>query len=337
MLALRDRLSQQRLKAWWGSLLGLSESRHIAQERERSIRMGWILGLLSIAPDIAATYLTGSVAMLTDVFRTGTDTLASFLSWLTVRKIAHGKTVKYNYGYGKLESLASLAVAGAMTLSFLVIIFCAFERFRAPQLLNVENTTYAIIVPIVAGLTNAWCWRRNYRLARRQPSPIMESQWRLFRAKTMINLCVLCALAFSLLFHQFKWSVYIDPVASLLLASFLLFSSYQIVSMSIYDLLDRALEESLRLTIERTLTLFAGRFRALHGVRSRRSGSHIYLEIFVEFDGDSRMADVQQLIEEMVIYLESKIQGSQIVIIPSTSSLLLELTDSPAPACLPVA
>jgi divalent metal cation (Fe/Co/Zn/Cd) transporter len=56
---------------------------------------------------------------------------------------------------------------------------------------------------------------------------------------------------------------------------------------------------------------------AIHGVRSRRSGGDVYIQILLEFDGDRKMAEVQQTIDEMKFALEKKIPGSQVLIAPT--------------------
>ena len=106
-------------------------------------------------------------------------------------------------------------------------------------------------------------------------------------------------------------------LSGLLLASLLAFSAYQIVAASVYDLLDRSLEESLGIIIENGLEEYAGQYQAVHGLRSRKSGGHTYIELFLEFPGYARMADVQQLMNRMQRELETKIPNSHIVIVPS--------------------
>lgn len=318
MLGLGRKRDHEPLPVWWGKFLSVKlPSLYIAQERERSLLMGWVLGVLSIIPDIFATITTGSVTMLTDVIRTATDTLASFLSWLTVRRLARGKTDTYNYGYGKLENLSGLAVAATMSLSFIIIIISAVERFRHP--VHVHQIFIGVLFTVIAGITNSWFWLRNYQLAKREPSPVMESQWRLFRSKTFINMCVLIALTLSHTLSDYPWSRFIDPLMSMLLASFLLFTSYQIVSMSVNDLLDRSLEESLQMVIRNDLILHLDAETKLHGIRSRRSGSHVYIEIFLQFAGERKMKDVQALIDRLRDSLEDKIPNSQITIAPTTT------------------
>ncbi|MCX6001888.1 MAG: cation transporter, partial [Chloroflexi bacterium] len=114
---------------------------------------------------------------------------------------------------------------------------------------------------------------------------------------------------------------FVDPLGSVIIGLFIVQSIYNISAMSVYDLLDRALEESLQLIILRELAGYFDEYEAIHGIRSRRSGANVYVEIFLEFDGEKKMAEVQQVINSMKANLEKKIHGSEIVISPATADV----------------
>jgi ferrous-iron efflux pump FieF len=113
----------------------------------------------------------------------------------------------------------------------------------------------------------------------------------------------------------------VDPVGSVIIGLFILQSIYNISTMSVHDLLDRALEESLQIIILRELAQYFDEYEAIHGIRSRRSGANVYVEIFLEFDGDRKMAEVQKVIDAIRTGLEGKITGSEIVISPATAAV----------------
>jgi len=286
------------------------------REKERSVRSAFLLGLLTFFPDLAAVILGQSATILAGFLKTTAETLATLLAWLSLRKLTTGKTDVYNYGYGKLESLSSLAVAGAMFISFGLVIAVAIGRFLNPT--PVGQVGLGLAISTVACFANVYFWRRNYVLARQEPSPLMESQWRLYRIKTIANLSTVAALGLSVLLRQQAWSVYIDPIGSLILCGFLLASAYRVASSSVYDLLDRTLDESLQFVILQELAAHFDQYERFHGVQSRRSGGDVYIEIFLEFDGNQKMSEVQRMIESMKRNLEQKIKNSQVSIIPTT-------------------
>ena len=285
--------------------------------KERSILTSFLLGVVVLIPDIIAVILANSVMLLSDLLKSGSETVATFLSWLAVRKVRQGKTFDYNYGQGKLENISSLAVAGAMLLSWMIVTYGAIERFRHPS--KIGSIAFALFVTGGSALVNFRIWRNNLKLSRIEASPIIESQWRLYRAKTVANICVVTSLILSAMFREYQWSAYIDPVGALLISGFLLQSAYRVITDSVYDLLDRTLDESLQLVILGELAAYFHDYVALHGIRSRRSGSNVYIEIFMEFEGDRRMSEVQAVIDRMKTDLEQKIKGSQVMIAPATA------------------
>jgi divalent metal cation (Fe/Co/Zn/Cd) transporter len=185
-----------------------------------------------------------------------------------------------------------------------------------------SGVVLGIVITAGAAASDSWLWLKNLRLARRQSTPLMEAQWRFFRGKAVCDYCVLASLAFTLAFHGYAWSTYIDTLFSFVLSGFLLWSAYLITADSMYDLLDRSLDESLQFTINRMLIAHFDAYDGLHGVRTRRSGGQVYIEVFLEFDGGKLMADVQQTIDLLTADLESKIPSSQVMICPRTSPVI---------------
>jgi divalent metal cation (Fe/Co/Zn/Cd) transporter len=59
----------------------------------------------------------------------------------------------------------------------------------------------------------------------------------------------------------------------------------------------------------------------LHGIRSRRSGQFVYIEIFLEFDQQRLMGDIQKTIDLITSSLEQKIEGSQVLVVSTTSPI----------------
>jgi ferrous-iron efflux pump FieF len=285
-------------------------------EKERSVLVGMALGVMVLVPDAIAVVLANSVMLLSDLLKSVAETFATFLSWLALRRVHRGESFDYNYGQGKLESICSLAVAGSMLVSWLVVTVAAVERLRHPSPLG--STWLALLVTGASLVVNIRVWKNNRILAQQSPSPIIESQWRLYRTKAVANGCVLASLGLGTAFHGQGWAAYVDPAGAIVISGFLLVSAYRVVSDSFHDLLDRTLDESLQLIIVKALAARYDDYEALHGVRSRRSGSNIYIEIFMEFAPERRMSEVQAVIDRLKADLEAKIHGSQVVIAPAT-------------------
>ncbi|MCU0632771.1 MAG: cation diffusion facilitator family transporter [Methanolinea sp.] len=287
-------------------------------KKEKTVFTSLVVDFVLWIPDIIAAILAGSITMFADVVKCGNELLATFFAWLTIRKLARGHGETYDYGMGKFETVTSIITGAVMLISLVLVFYTAITRIIEPEALHISGVALALVMMSIGVAVNTWLWQKNYRLAKKEYSPIMESQWRLFRTKAFSDLSVLLALILSVVLHQFWWAVYIDPLASMIIVGFLFTTGYRVISASLPDLLDKTLDESLQITIIRELTEFFTEYEAFHGVRSRRSGSNVYIEIFLEFEGDRRMCEVQEAIDRMRASLESKIPKSSVTIVPSS-------------------
>jgi divalent metal cation (Fe/Co/Zn/Cd) transporter len=117
------------------------------------------------------------------------------------------------------------------------------------------------------------------------------------------------------------WSEYIDPAASMVIALSILSATLGIFSSSLYDLLDRTLEEERQIVILAELARHFNDYEELHGIRSRRSGAQVYVEIFLEFDPEKRIGEVQRVIDTLRRDIEAQLQGSSVTIALTTEQV----------------
>ena len=296
-----------------------------AKEKERAILNGLLLGVASLIIGTIAAIMGNSVVLVVGTLRAASETFASFLSYMSIRQVNKGKSSSYNYGYGKLENISGLIVAGAMLISFLVVMYVAILRFRDPQ--PVGQVWLGVLQTSATLIFNLQLWRRYYQLSKQSYSPIMEAQWQLFRAKSLANIGVIVALLLSSFLRSYSWAAYIDPVASLIFAGMLLITAYSVAKDSIFDLLDQALDEVSQVKIMQTVQQSIDRYHILHGIRSRKSGMDVYIELFLEFSATQTMHKVQESIDLIQHDLEQLIPNSHVSIVPTTSAayaLLLE-------------
>jgi len=286
------------------------------QERERALFYNILAGVVSVIPKLAAAILSGSVTLYASVMKTINEALGIVVAWLIARKIARGDGT-YDYGMGKFENIARIITGGILLISVLILVVIAAMKLLAPGVLGINGIAVGMAITIIMIVIDTGFWLRNYRIAQHEPSPLMDSQWRLFRLKAFANIVVFLALVLAVLCAAYPWAAYIDPVASLIIIGILFRSGYGMIQQSLPDLLDRTLEEELQLVVMRELAGHFDRYEQVHAVKSRRSGGSIYIEIFLEFQGDMRMSEVQGIMDRMKQSLEEQIPKSTVSIIPT--------------------
>lgn len=290
--------------------------------KEKALRELLLAGLADVVITTTAFLLANSSVLLADFLKTLIELIAITLSWVAIRRINLGGGKKYEYGLGKLENISSLFVGMVMLLSFLIITINALRNILVPgHHIAGIGIWISISAQVVYFGINGVLYFKNKRLSKLSPSPLMDSQTRLFMTRFIGNIFILLSLGLSILLSAFKWSSYIDPAASMVIALSILSATLGIFSSSLYDLLDRTLEEERQIVILAELARHFNEYEELHGIRSRRSGSRVYVEIYLEFDPEKKVAEVQGVIDRLRHSIEEKLQGSRVSIAMTTQSV----------------
>jgi len=239
---------------------------------------------------------------------------AIFLSWMALRRINKGSDNLFEYGVGKLENISSIIVGMVMMMSFLIISGNAIRNLMHPGHVEGFGLWISIGGQALYSLINGREALKNQRLAKTHSSPLFHSQARLFFTRFIGNLFILVSIVMSMSLKSHHWSVFIDPVSSLIIAGSILIATIGIFTSSFFDLLDRTLDEEHQMIILKELATFFHEYEELHGIRSRRSGSRVFIEIFLEFSPETAVGHVQTIVDSIRKNIEAKIVGSSVTI-----------------------
>jgi len=296
-------------------------------QKESSVRIAALSGAADTVVCSIAAATSNSSLLLADALKTGFEFIAVLLAWLSIRRITRGGGQDFEFGIGKLENLASLVIGSLMVLGVSVISFAAIRSIINPSHASGIGIYISLADQVVFGVLNGYLMRQASQAAKHENSPIMAAQAKMFFAMFFGNVFIFVTVSLGLLLHGFEWSVYIDPLAALVVAATIVMAVIEVFSTSCYDLLDGALAEEDKLRIMRVLAENFDRYDMVYGVRSRRSGSRAFIEIFLGFDPDKRVGDVDRDIEAirqaLALYFAN---GSVIVVMgpepkPTTTSL----------------
>lgn len=288
----------------------------VLEEKQRSLIAGLKFQFFIFFLKIFTTSVGGSLTQISDLCRSLSDILSVIFSLICIRKTSRGRNDRFQFGYGKLESIASLTVALVILISCLVVLSGMVIRLQKPTVVGAVG--YGALLSLLSLCGNSYFWYRNHRISLKEHSPIMESEWRLFRTKVCANSCVILTLTTSLLFRNNPNIIYVDLLGSGIVCTIMLGTAYRLLTSSVHDLIDGTLDESLQFLILQDLAGFFQEYTRLHGLKCRRSGTEVYINIFLEFDPSRSMGEVQAVIDRMRLSMETRIQNSHVFIIPSS-------------------
>ncbi len=285
-----------------------------ASERAKILRLAVVSTGFSLLPTIYAAYASNSVALLADLLRCTVEFLAILISWLVLQKISRTDRAEYNFGFGKLEQLASFNVGLAMLLTAAIALFSSINRFISPQ--AVQGEIFGLVLALLSVLGNAYMWWKNAVIQGREPNSLVQSQARLFRAKTVASVILLGSLTLSNFSAESWFALYADPLGSLFIACFLIYSAHAVLSHSMGDLVDRAVDEALQTAVLRVLVQNDSLYMGYVGMQSRQSGERREIDITLEFDPKMSIKDVTRAANEIRAKIVSVIPRAELRILP---------------------
>ncbi|UMZ73809.1 cation diffusion facilitator family transporter [Natranaerofaba carboxydovora] len=200
-------------------------------KKEKTFRVAWIISLIGSSITVYAYIVSGSATIFADLFRRSTELLSMFISWLIFVKINKKSNIKPVYFTSKLENVSGLLISFVMFFSFILISINTIEEFMSPK--PVGWIIPGLLLAVFGVIINSYFWRRHTKFSKEESSPIIEAQRRLYRSKTMVDASVVITLITSKIFESYHWHLYIDPIGSVIVAAFILFSAIKVFSESI--------------------------------------------------------------------------------------------------------
>jgi cation diffusion facilitator family transporter len=281
--------------------------------------LGVTLGmeLYTVLASVVGMATSNSVVFVANFVIALTGALASGLSLYTVLRMTRGADLRNSYGFGRLETVSSLIVGITMLLAAIFIGYETVMKLLHPA--QQEGGLIGILLTSVSCAVSIWLWIRNLRLSRTEHSPIFGAIWRMARMGAIEDLLIILAVGISLWFHGAPWTHYLDITATSILLVILIRSIYEVFSGSVGELLDRSLEEFHLITILRELAATFDSYEQIHGLRTRKSGSHVFVELFLEFDSHRLMEEIYALTDRLESGLKSHIPNVQLMVIPCRS------------------
>jgi cation diffusion facilitator family transporter len=221
---------------------------------------------------LAAYWLTGSVAILTDALESIVNVVAGFLGLYSLYLSAKPRDADHPYGHGKIEFLSAAVEGSLIFIAGLMIIYQAVQNLLSPQPIHQLDLGMAIIgatALINMGL-GLWCLRTG----KRNRSLALEASGRHLLSDTYSTFGILIGLLL-LYFTGWQW---MDSAVAILFSLIILYTGYKIIRSSLAGIMD---ERDLAL-LKQMVSLLNKNKREnwidLHNVRIIKYGSTLHLD-----------------------------------------------------------
>lgn len=233
---------------------------------------------------------TGSLAVAATLADSGLDLLMSGAGLLAILYARRPADEDHAFGHTSAEDLAALGQSLFILVSAGVIAVAAFRRLLAPGAVEIAaEATGALVLGISVALTAALVlWQR--RVARLTGSAVVRADSVHYLGDLIPNAGGLVALWASgaLGLQQ------VDSVVALVAAALMATGALGIGRQAFDALMDRAVDPEVIAGIGAIARAYPG-VRGFHDLRTRRAGSHVFVNLHVELDGGQTLDEAHAI------------------------------------------
>ncbi len=265
-----------------------------------------VAGVL-IVTKLGAWLYSDSVALLASLIDSTLDAFASLLNLLAVRHALVPADSDHRFGHGKAEALAGLGQSAFVFGSALFLGFEAIHRLIQPQPL--EGGPIALgVMGISIALTLALVLFQRHVVARTRSVAITADRLH-YLGDLLSNMVVILALVGAWL----GGPLWLDPLGGLAVALIILKGAVDILRHSFNQLMDRELADGEQDDIRKTV-LAQPDVRGMHDLRTRRSGTHIFIQFHLELDPDITLRAAHRIAVDVLNVLKLRYPDADIII-----------------------
>jgi len=265
------------------------------------------VALLLIGIKLVAWVMTGSVSMLASLVDSGLDAAASLVTLLAVRQATTPADREHRFGHGKAEALAGLLQAAIVAGSGLFLLFESVRRITDP--VAIEHGLIGVGVMVISILfTIVLVLYQRYVLARADSLAVAGDRLH-YLSDLLSNAGVIVALVLA---GQFGL-VEADGVIAFGVAAILLWGAWGIGSGAYDMLMDRELPDAEREQIK-AIVLAEPKVKAMHDLRTRRSGLATFIQLHLELDGDMKLREAHVIADAVELAIMQAFPGAEVII-----------------------
>ncbi len=265
------------------------------------------VALTLIAAKLGAWLATSSVSLLSTLIDSLLDLAASAVNFIAIRTAAQPADREHRFGHGKAEPIAGFAQAAFVSGSAGFLLIQSVERLINPT--PISNGMIGIgVMGLSIVLTLALVlFQRS--VVRRTGSVAIGADQLHYQTDLLVNASVIVAL---LLAWQLNWTI-ADPLFAIAIAGYILFSARQILVSSFDMLMDKELPDADRRRIVEIAEAHPDVISA-HDLRTRLSGSRVFIQIHLELPGEMRLRDAHDIADEVMKRIEAAFPDAEVLI-----------------------
>ncbi|MDD3595903.1 MAG: cation diffusion facilitator family transporter [Sulfuricurvum sp.] len=246
------------------------------------------VAFLLVAFKLTVGVISGSVAVLASAIDSLLDLVVSAFNYFALHNSDKEPDEKFNFGRRKLEPLAAVIEGTIISLSALFILYEAVSKMVQGSTITHLNASLIVMIASLV-ITAALVLFLKF-VAAKTGNMVIKADALHYQTDLLSNGAVLASLAFISLTDY----TIIDPILGIGISAYMLYSAFPLIKEGIMMLLDAALDPQ---SVAKINTILNSQLdiSSHHDLRTRQSGSEIYISVHVVFSISTSLYDAHMV------------------------------------------
>ena len=270
-----------------------------------------VIGLFILK--VVVGVVTSSISIWAQAVDSSLDIFAVVITFLTVVFSAKPADREHPFGHGKAEDIAAGIQAIFLFAAASLIVYSAIRRIAYG--VTIELTEAAIAVMLVSMVVSIVLSRHLFRVARATGSVALEGNANNITGDIYSTAGVLAGLTIVRLGHLFGVHLdVIDPILAMLVSILILRATYRVGRMALEGLIDFRIPQADEETLMATILEHSGQLVGVHEVRTRRSGSHKYIDLHLVMPKGASVEQAHEMCDHLEQDIVKRLQNANVTI-----------------------
>lgn len=240
-------------------------------------------------------YLTGSLGMMSDGFHSMFDGVSNVVGLVGIWIAAHPPDENHPYGHKKFENLFTIVISLMIFGTCFQILKRVYHSFTVGHVTTAPNTSFVILTCTI--LINVFVMAYEMRRGRQLGSDFLVADALHTKSDIFASLAVMIGLAFTRLGYPLA-----DAIAGIVITLFIARIGYEIIRSASNVLVDTVCIDTNAIE---SVVLGVEGVRGCHGIRTRGTSQHIYLDLHIQVDPEisvKKAHDIAHNVEDRLLH-----------------------------------
>ena len=237
-------------------------------------------------------FISWSIAILSSAIDSLLDLFVSVFNYIAVKNSSKPADRFFNYGMGKIESLASFVEGVIIFLSWLYILYQSIFKIIDPKPLEYINS--ALLVMIFSTVVTAWLVYFLSYIANKTDNLVVKSDLLHYKTDLLTNWWILTAI----IVIKYSWLYIVDGIIWVVISFYILYAAYKLIREAFFLILDVSLPEE---EVKKIINIInsAPRVTSYHFLKTRQAGNTKFVDVHVVFNKNISLLEAHDISDQI--------------------------------------